>query len=48
MSDDAIKQNRESKELRWIDKNLKNLPTNELSVKRMFDKWIELKNFEKN
>lgn len=48
MSDDAIKQNRESKELRWIDKNLKRLPTNELSVKRMFDKWVELKNFEKN
>ena len=42
-NDEEIKQNRESKELRWIDKKQKNLPTKALSVTRMFNKWISLK-----
>lgn len=40
-SDEEIVQNRESKELRWIDKNQDNLPTDERSVTRMFEKWIK-------
>lgn len=40
---DEIQSNRESKELRWIDKNIKNLPTKKLSVTRMFNKWLLLK-----
>ena len=41
-SSEEIKSNRESKELRWIRKNPKELPTKELSVTRMFDKWVRL------
>jgi hypothetical protein len=37
---EEIKSNRESKELRWIDRDLKMLPTNALSVTRMFNKWV--------
>lgn len=37
--EDFIK-NRESKELRWIGKNLKDLTTDSLSVVRMFNKWL--------
>jgi len=33
-------QNSESKELRWISKNESELPTQSLSVVRMFAKWI--------
>jgi len=40
-SDEQVEQNSESKELRWIGKNREELPTNELSVTRMFDKWVE-------
>jgi len=40
-SDEQMVQNSESKELRWIGKNRNELPTNELSVVRMFDKWIK-------
>lgn len=36
-----IIQNHESKELRWIGKNSKELPTQSRSVIRMFDKWLE-------
>ncbi|MEX0940564.1 MAG: NUDIX hydrolase [Candidatus Babeliales bacterium] len=39
-SDEQIIQNRESKELRWIGKNLEELPTDNSSVVRMFNKWI--------
>ncbi|HLC07057.1 MAG TPA: NUDIX hydrolase [Candidatus Babeliales bacterium] len=31
----------ESHALAWIDKNRDNLPTNERSVVRMFDKWLD-------
>ena len=37
---EEIVQNRESKELRWIEKNIKSLPTNNPSVIRMFNKWL--------
>ena len=40
-SDEAIVQNSESKELRWISKNPVDLPTPERSVTRMFEKWIQ-------
>ncbi len=38
-SDEEIVQNRESKELRWIGKNREELPTDNPSVIRMFEKW---------
>ncbi len=41
-SDEDFVQNRESKELRWIGKNINELPTNSPSVVRMFDKWLKL------
>jgi len=40
MDDEQIIQNRESKELRWINKSPQELPTKETSVTRMFYKWI--------
>jgi len=40
-SDEVVVQNRESKELRWIGRTTAALPTQERSVARMFDKWIE-------
>ena len=40
MSDEEFMQNKESKELRWIEKRADLLPTQERSVTRMFDKWI--------
>ena|SRR5437016_526296 len=45
MSDEFIKQNEESKALRWIGKNLNELPTQERSVTRMFEKWINKTSF---
>lgn len=39
-SDEDVVQNRESKELRWISRNPKELPTDKRSVVRMFNKWI--------
>jgi 8-oxo-dGTP pyrophosphatase MutT (NUDIX family) len=41
-SDEDFVQNNESKELRWIGKNNKDLPTDEESVIRMFNKWLAL------
>jgi 8-oxo-dGTP pyrophosphatase MutT (NUDIX family) len=41
--DELIAQNKESKELRWIGKDPKELPTNNPSVVRMFNKWITKK-----
>ena len=38
-SDEQLVQNPESKELRWISKNLQDLPTAERSVVRMHEKW---------
>ena len=38
--DKDIIKNRESKELRWISKDKKELPTESRSVVRMFDKWL--------
>lgn len=38
-------RNHESKALRWIGKEKDELPTNERSVNRMFDKWILYKNY---
>ena len=43
---DQIIPNRESKSLLWVDKNLENLPTNNPSVVRMFQKWINLMSYE--
>ncbi len=42
-SDELVVQNKESKELRWIAKTSKltDLPTQEASVLRMFEKWVE-------
>ncbi|MBP6892670.1 NUDIX hydrolase [Candidatus Babeliales bacterium] len=42
VGDEELMQNRESKELRWIDKNISELPTDNPSVVRMFHKWISL------
>jgi len=42
ISDEKFVQNRESKELRWISKDRKQLPTQERSVIRMFEKWEQL------
>ena len=39
-SDEQIVQNRESKELRWIGKKLTSLPTQNPSIIRMFNKWV--------
>lgn len=44
-NDEEIQPNHESKELRWIDKDPTKLPSNSLSVTRMFNKWIELPNY---
>jgi 8-oxo-dGTP pyrophosphatase MutT (NUDIX family) len=38
-SDEDIIQNHESRELRWIGKDKSELPTDSLSVIRMFNKW---------
>ena len=43
-NDEDVVQNRESKELRWISKNPSELPTQERSVTRMFEKWVNLNN----
>ena len=43
-NNEEIQPNHESKELRWVDKDLRKFPTNSLSVTRMFNKWIELPN----
>lgn len=42
VSDEQIIQNSESKELRWIGKNRKELPTQSKSIARMFNKWFNL------
>ena len=39
---DEIVINHESKELRWIDKNIKNFPTKQRSVLRMLEKWLSI------
>jgi len=39
-SDEQIVQNRESKELRWIPRDKKELPTDNPSILRMFHKWV--------
>ena len=41
-SDESCVANRESKELRWIGKDAKQLPTDQRSVVRMFEKWLAL------
>lgn len=41
-SDEKIVQNRESKELRWISKERATLPTDELSVVRLYNKWLTI------
>lgn len=40
-SDEDFIKNSESKELRWINKDPKELPTTGISVTRMFKKWID-------
>lgn len=42
-SDEKEVQNKESKELRWVGKERHELPVNQRSVVRMFDKWLALK-----
>jgi len=42
VSDEKVVPNKESKELRWISKDIKSLPTDTPSVVRMFTKWINL------
>ena len=44
MSDEDFIANEESNALAWVNKDKEKLPTNERSVTRMFDKWIEFKN----
>lgn len=41
-SDKKTIQNRESKELRWISQSKTDLPTDNPSVVRMFNKWVSL------
>lgn len=41
-SDEQLVQNHESKELRWISKDPTEVPTESLSVTRMFEKWRNL------
>jgi|SRR5581483_4741640 len=41
-SDETIVQSPESKALSWVGKDKKLLPTQERSVTRMFDKWVEV------
>ena len=41
-SDEKTNQNGESKELKWISQNKVDLPTDNPSVVRMFNKWIFL------
>lgn len=41
-SNETIRHNKESKELRWIPKKIDQLPTQEQSVMRMFKKWLTL------
>ena len=41
-SDEKISQNQESKELRWISRDKVDLPTDNPSVVRMFNKWVFL------
>lgn len=49
VGNEEVQQNGESKELRWIDKNLDELPTQQRSVTRMFEKWLVLDTmFSKN
>ncbi len=40
-TEETIQKNHESKELRWVGKDLNLLPTSEPSVVRMFTKWIQ-------
>lgn len=40
-SDEAIVQNHESHDLRWVGKNQNDLPTVGASVIRMFHKWVQ-------
>lgn len=42
-TNDSYIKNDESHELRWISKNRADLPTNERSVVRMFEKWCILR-----
>lgn len=41
-SNEDFTQNNESKELRWISKDLQSLPTHHPSIMRMFHKWLSL------
>ena len=39
--EELTKHNKESKELRWIGKNIHELPSHSRSLTRMFDKWLK-------
>jgi 8-oxo-dGTP pyrophosphatase MutT (NUDIX family) len=40
-SNEQVKSNLESKELRWVSKDIFALPTRERSILRMFEKWSQ-------
>ncbi len=40
-SDEDVVQNAESKELRWVSKDISALPTQERNILRMFNKWVK-------
>ncbi|MCX5922795.1 MAG: NUDIX hydrolase [Candidatus Dependentiae bacterium] len=42
VGDEQVVQNSESKELKWFTKDRSALPTDSLSVTRMFDKWLKV------
>lgn len=44
IDDSPLVQNRESKGLRWVGKDKSSLPTQDWSVLRMFDKWVNAAN----
>ena len=41
-SNENFVQNSESKELRWVGKNISDLPTEEPTIIRLFNKWLEI------
>lgn len=47
-SDEVEVQNAEAKELRWVGKNLSELPTSDRSIVRLFEKWISTSSPDKS
>jgi len=42
MSDESVMINKESKALRWVGKNIDELPTGRPAIIRMFTKWLQV------